>query len=206
MKCWLKTQHSKNEDYGIWSHRSGQIDGENVETVSDFIFLGSKITADGDCSQEIKRLLLLLRIAVTKLDSVIKSRDITLPTKDHIVKALVSPVVMYGCESWTIREAECRRIDAIELWCWRRLLRNLLDSKEIKPVNPKGNQPWILIQFSSLAQSCPPLCDPMNLSTPGLHVHHQLLEFTQTHVHRVGDAIQPSHPLLAPSAPASNPS
>ena len=86
---------------------SWQIDGENVETVSDFIFLGSKITADGDCSHEIKRLLLLLRIAVTKLDSVIKSRDITLPTKVHIVKAMVSPVVMYGCESWTIMKTEC---------------------------------------------------------------------------------------------------
>ena len=104
MKSWLKTQHSKNEDHGIWSHHSRQIDGENVETVSDFIFLSSKITAHGDCSHEIKRLLLLLRIAMTKLDSVIKSRDITLPTKVRIVKAVVSPVVMYGCESWTIKK------------------------------------------------------------------------------------------------------
>ena len=99
------------------------IDGETVETVSDFIFLGSKITADGDCSHEIKRHLLLGRKAMTNLDSILKSRDITLPTKVHLVKAMVFPVVLYGCESWTIKKAECQRIDAFELWCWRRLLR-----------------------------------------------------------------------------------
>ena len=102
---------------------SWQIDGERVETVADFIFLGSKITADGDCSHEIKRRLLLGRKAMTNLDSIFKSRDITSPTKVHLVKAMVFPVVMYGCESWTIKKAECRRIDAFELWCWRRLLR-----------------------------------------------------------------------------------
>ena len=102
---------------------SWQIDGETVETVSDFIFLGSKITADGDCSHEIKRCLLLGRKVMTNLESMLKRRDITLPTKVCLVKALVSLVVMYGCESWTMMKAECRRIDAFELWCWRRLLR-----------------------------------------------------------------------------------
>ena len=102
---------------------SWQIDGETVETVSDFIFGGSKITADGDCSHEIKRRLLLGRKIMTNLDSILKSRDIALPTKVRLVKAMVFPVVMYGCESWTIKKAECQRIDAFELWCWRRLLR-----------------------------------------------------------------------------------
>ena len=100
---------------------SWEIDGETVETVSDFIFLGSKITADGDCSHEMKRHLLLGRKVMTNLDSIFKSRDITLPTKVHLVKAMVFPVVMYGCESWTVKKAEHRRIDAFELWCWRRL-------------------------------------------------------------------------------------
>ena len=99
------------------------IDGETVETVADFIFLGSKITADGDCSHEIKRCLLLGRNVMTNLDSILKSRDITLSTKVHLVKAIIFPVVMYRCESWTIKKAEHRRIDAFELWCWRRLLR-----------------------------------------------------------------------------------
>ena len=102
---------------------SWEIDGETVETVSDFIFLGSKITADGDCSHEIKRRLLLVRKVMTNLDSILKSRDITLPTKVHLLKAMVFPVVMYGCESWTVKKAECRWIDAFELWSWRRLLR-----------------------------------------------------------------------------------
>ena len=102
---------------------SWQIDGETVETVADFIFWGSKITSDGDCSHEIKRCLLLGRKVMTNLDSIFKSRDITLPTKVHIVKAMDFPVVMYGCDSWTIKKAECRRIDAFELWCSRRLLR-----------------------------------------------------------------------------------
>ena len=100
-----------------------QIDGETMKTVSDFIFGGSKITADGDFSHEIERHLLLRRKAMTKLDSILKSRDITLSTKVHLVKAMVFPVVMCGCESWTVKKAECRRIDAFELWCWRRLLR-----------------------------------------------------------------------------------
>ena len=102
---------------------SRQIDGETIETVTDFILGGSKITADGDCSHEIKRHLLLERKAMTKLDSILKSRDITLPTKVRLVKAMVFPLVMYGCESWTIKKAENQRIDSFELWCWRRLLR-----------------------------------------------------------------------------------
>ena len=107
-----------------------------VEVVTDFLFLGSKITADGDCSHEV-RLFLLGRKVMTNLDSVLKSRDITLPTNVCIVKAMVFPVVTYGCESWTVKKAEHQRIDAFELWCWKRFL----DSKEIKPVNIKGNKP-----------------------------------------------------------------
>ena len=102
---------------------SWEIDGETVETVSNFILGGSKITADGDCSHEIKRHLLLGRKVMSNLDSILKSRDITLSAKVHLVKTMVFPVVTYGCESWTIKKAECRRIDAFELWCWRRLLR-----------------------------------------------------------------------------------
>ena len=102
---------------------SWEIDGETVKTVSDFIFLGSKITAEGDCSHAIKRHLLLGRKVMTHLDSIFKSRDITLPTMVHLVKAIVFPVVIYGCESWTVKKAECRRFDAFELWCWRGLLR-----------------------------------------------------------------------------------
>ena len=102
---------------------SWEIDGETVETVADFIFLGSKITADGDCSHEIKRHLLLGRKVMTNLESILKSRDFTLPTKVHLVKAMVFPLVTYGCESWIVKKVECRKIDAFELWCWRRLLR-----------------------------------------------------------------------------------
>ena len=102
---------------------SWQIDGETVETVADFVFLGSKITANGDCSHEIKRCLLLGRKVMTNLESILKSRDITFPTKFCLVKAMVFPVVMYGCENWTIKKVEHQRIDAFELWCWRRLLR-----------------------------------------------------------------------------------
>ena len=102
---------------------SWQIDGETMKTVRDFIFSGSKITADGDCSNEIKRCLLIGKSAMTTLDRILKSRDITLPTKVHLVKSMVVPVVLYGCESWTIKKAEHRRIDAFELWCWRKLLR-----------------------------------------------------------------------------------
>ena len=122
MKIWLKTQHSKNQDHGIHGITSWQIDGDTVKTVKDFIFLSSKITADGDCSHEIKTLAPSKKSYVN-LDSILKSRDTTLPTKIHLVKAMVFPVVRYGCESWTINKAEHRRIDAFELWCWRRLLK-----------------------------------------------------------------------------------
>ena len=113
----------------------------SVETVTGFIFLGSKITADGDCSHEIKRCLLLGRKVMTNLDSILKSRHITVLTKVHLVKALVFPAVTYGCESWTIKKAENQRIDVFELWWWRRLLRVPWTCREIKPINPKGNQP-----------------------------------------------------------------
>ena len=119
---------------------SWEIDGETVETVSDLILGGSKITADGDCSHEIKRRLLLGRKVMTYLDSILKSRDITLPTKVHLVKPIVFPVVVYGCESWTIKKAEHRRIDALELWCWRRLLR--------VPWTARGSNQFILKEIS----------------------------------------------------------
>ena len=121
----LKTKIQKTKIMASGPIISWEIDGDTVETVSDFIFLGSKITADGDCSHEIKRPLLLGRKVMTNLDSIFKSRDITLPTKVCLVKAMVFPVVIYGCESWTVKKAERRRIDAFELWCWRRLLRVL---------------------------------------------------------------------------------
>ena len=122
-KVGLKLNIQKSKIMASDPITSGEIDGETVETVSDFIFLGSKITADGDCSHEIKRRLVLGRKVMTNLDSILKIRDIALPTKVHLVKAMVFPVVMYGCESWTVKKAEPRKIDAFELWCWRRLLR-----------------------------------------------------------------------------------
>ena len=135
MKAGLKLTIQKTKMMASGPIPSWQIDGETMETVTDFIFLDSKITADGDCNLEgFKRHLLLGRKAMTKLDSILKSRDITLPTKVHLVKAIVFPIVMYGCESWIIKKAEHRRTDAFELWCWRRL-ENPLDGKEIKAVN-----------------------------------------------------------------------
>ena len=122
-KVGLKLNIQKTKIMASGPITSWQIDGETVEIVSNFIFLGSKITADGDCSHEIKRSLLLGRKVMTNLDSIFKSRDITLPTKVHLVKAMVFPVVMYGCKSWTMKKAELRRIDGFELWYWRRLLR-----------------------------------------------------------------------------------
>ena len=124
-KVGLKLNIQKTKIMAPGPITSWEIDGETVETVSDFIFWGSKITADGDCSHEIKRRLLLGRKFMSNLDSKFKSRDITLPTKGRLVKAMVFPVVMYGCESWNVKKAECRRIDAFELWCWRKLLRDL---------------------------------------------------------------------------------
>ena len=136
-----------------------QIDGETVETVSDFIFGGSKITADGDCSYEIKKHLLLGRKAMINLDSILKSRDIILLTKVHLVKATVFPVVMYGCESWTIKKAEHQRIDAFELWCRIKLL-SPLDCKEIQPVHPKRNQSRIFIGRTDAEAEAPILWTP----------------------------------------------
>ena len=138
-KVGFKRNIQKTKIMASGSFTSWQIDGETVETVRDFIVLGSKITADGDCSHEIKRHLLLGRKVMTNLDSILKSRDITLPTNVRLFKAMVFPVVMYGCESWTIEKAECRRIDAFELWSWRRL-ESPLDCKEIQPVHSKGDQ------------------------------------------------------------------
>ena len=122
-KDGLKLNIQKTKIMASGSITSWQIDGQTVETVIDFIFLGSKITADGDCSHEIRSCLLLGRKAITNIDSVLKSRDTTLPTKIHLVKAMVFPIVMYGCESWTIKKAVCQTVDAFELWCWRRLLK-----------------------------------------------------------------------------------
>ena len=140
-KVGLKLNIQKTKIMASGLITSWQIDGETVETVTNFIFRGSKITADGDCSHEIKRHLLLGRKVMTNLDSLLKSRDIILPTKVCLVKAMVFPVVMYGCESWTIKKAERQRIDAFELWCWRRFLRipwtarrsNQSSLKEISP-------------------------------------------------------------------------
>ena len=122
-KVGLKLNIQKTKVMASGPITSWEIDGETVETVSDFIFLGSKNTADGDCSHEINRCLLLGRKVMTNLNSIFKSRDMTLPTRVCLVKAMVFPVVLYGCESWTVKKAECRRCDAFELWCWRRLLR-----------------------------------------------------------------------------------
>ena len=140
-KFGLKLKVQKTKIMASGPITSWQRDGQKVEIVTDFVFLGSKITVDGDCSHEIKRHLLLERKAMTNLKSILKSRNITLPTKVCLVKAMLLPVVRYGCESWTIRKSELRRTDAFELWCWRRLLRISLDSEEVKPVSPKGNQP-----------------------------------------------------------------
>ena len=140
-KVGLKLNIQKTKVMASGPIISWQIYGETVETVSDFIFLDSKITTDGNFSHEIKRCSLLGRKIMTNLYSILKSRDFTLPTKVHLVKAMVFPVLMYGCESWTIKKAEHQRIDAFELWYWRlSTLESPLDCKEIQPVNPKGNQ------------------------------------------------------------------
>ena len=136
---------------------SWEIDGE---TVSDFIFWGSKITAYGDCSHEIKRCLLLGRKVMTNLDNIFKSRDITLPIKVRLVKAMVFPVVMYGCEGSTVKKAENQRIDAFELWCWRRLFESPLDCKEIQPVHLKGDQSWVFIGSTDAKAETPVLWRP----------------------------------------------
>ena len=148
-----KTKIMASSPITLW-----EIDGETVETVSDFIFGGSKITADGDCSHEIKRRLLLRRKVMTNLDSTFKSRDITLPTRVRLVKAMVFPVVVYGCESWTVKKAERRRIDAFELWCWRRLLRVPWTAR--KSNHSEGDQPWDFFGRNDAKAEAPVLWPP----------------------------------------------
>ena len=138
---------------------SWQSDGEAVETVADFIFGGSKVTVYGDCSHEIKRRLLLGRKVITNLDSILKSRDMTLPTKVHLVKVMIFPVVMYGCESWTIKKAECGRIDASELWCWRRLLRVSWTARRSNQSILKEKS-WIFIESTDVEAETPVLWPP----------------------------------------------
>ena len=150
-KAGLKLNIQKTKIMASGPISSWQIDGETVETVADFLLLGSKITADGDCSHEIKRRFLLGRKVMTNLGTIFKSRDITLPTKVHIVKAMVFPVVMYGCESWTVKKAEHRRIDAFELWCWKRLLRVPWTARRsnqsiLKEVNPEYSLEGLMLK------------------------------------------------------------
>ena len=151
-KAGLKLTIQKTKIMASSPITSWQIDGETMERVTDFIFLGSKITSDGDCSHEIKRCLVLGRKPMSNLDSILKSRHITLPTKVCLVKAMVFPVVMYGCESWSIKKAECQRIDAFELWCWRRLLRVPWTARRsnqsiLKEINPEYSLEGLILRF-----------------------------------------------------------
>ena len=151
-KVGLKLNIQKTKIMASGAITSWEIDGETVETVSDFIFGGSKITADGDCSHEIKRWLLLGRKVMTNLDSIFKSRDITLPTKVYLVKAMIFPVVMYGCESWTIKKAECRRIDAFELRCWRKFLKGPWNARRsnqsiLKEISPEYSLEGLMLKL-----------------------------------------------------------
>ena len=148
-KANLKLNIQKTKIMASGPTTSWQIDGETMERVRDFVFLGSKITADGDCSHEIKRRLFLGRKAMTNLDSIFKSRDITLPTKICLVKGMVFPVVMCGCESWTIKKAECQRIDAFELWCWRRVLRVPRRSNQsiLKEISPEYSLEGLMLKL-----------------------------------------------------------
>ena len=158
-KVGLKLNFQKTKIMASSPITSWQIDGEIVETVSDFIFLGSKITAGGDCSHEIKRHWLLGRKVMTNLDSILKSRDLTLPTRICLVMAMVFPVVMYGCESWTIKRAEHQRIDDFELWCWKRLEHHL-DCKEIQPGHSKGDQSQVFFGRTDAKAETPILWPP----------------------------------------------
>ena len=139
---------------------SWQIDGQAIETVRDFFFLAPKLLQMVTSAMKLKKRLLLGRKTMTNLDSILKSRDITLPAKIHLVKAMVFPVVMYGCESWTINKAESQRIDAFELWCWRRLFESPLDCKEVQPVHPKGDQSWVFIGRTDAKAETPILWSP----------------------------------------------
>ena len=157
-KADLKLNIQKSKIMASGPMTSWQIDGETMETMTD---LGSKITVHSHCSHEVKRCLLLGRKAMTNLDSIIKSRYIPLLTKIHLVKAMVFPVLMYGCKSWTIKKTESQRVDAFELWCWRRLLRVAWTCKEIQPVYPTGNQPWILIGSTDAETEAPLIWPPV---------------------------------------------
>ena len=157
-KVGLKFNIQKTKIMAFGPITSWQIDGETVET--DFIFWGSKITADGDWNHEIKRHLLLRRKVMTNLGSILKSRDIILPTKVRLVKTMVFPVVMYGCESWTIKKAECWRIDAFELWCWRRLVRVPWTAR-IQLVHPEGDHSWVFIGRTDVEAETPMLWPPV---------------------------------------------
>ena len=159
-KVGLKLNIQKTKVMASGPITSWEIDGETVETVSNFIFWGSKITADGDCSHEIKRCLLFGRKVMTNLDSILKSRDITLQTKVYLVKAMVFPVVMYACESWTVKKAEWRKIDAFELWCWRRLLRVPWTARRSNQSNPGGDQSWVFIGKTDAKAETPVLWPP----------------------------------------------
>ena len=158
-KVGLKLNIQKAKIMASGPITSWEIDGETVEIVSDFILGGSKIIADGDCSHEIKRGLLLGRKVMTNLDSILKSRDITFPTKVCLIKAMAFPIVIYGCESWTLKKAECQRIDGFELWCWRRL-ESPLDCKEIQPVHPKGDRSWVFFGRNDAKAEAPVLWPP----------------------------------------------
>ena len=172
-KVGLKLNIQKTKIMASGPITSWEIDGETVETVRDFIFLGSKITADGDCNLEIKRRLLLGRKVMTNLDSILKSRDVTLPTKVHLVKGIVFPVVTHGCESWTIKKAERRRIDAFELWCWRRLLRVLWTGRRsnqsiLREISPEYSLQGLMLKlkhqyFGHLMQRTDSLDKPLRL-------------------------------------------
>ena len=162
-KVALKLNIRKTKIMASGPITSWQIDGETVETVTDLIFLSSKISADGNCSHEIKRCLLLGRKAMTNLESILKSRDFTLPTKVHLIKAMVFPAVIYGCERWTIKKAECFFecwIDAFELVVLEKTLESPLDCKEIKPVHPKGDQSWVFIGRTDIEAEAPILWPP----------------------------------------------
>ena len=159
-KVGLKLNIQKMKIMASGPFTSWEIDGETVETVSDFTFLGSKITGDGDCSHEIKRHILLGRKVMTNLYSILKSRETTFPTKVCLVKSMVFPVVMYGCESWTVKKVEHRRTDAFELWCWRRLLESPLDCKEIQPIHSEEDQPWYFFGRNNAKAETPILWPP----------------------------------------------
>ena len=159
-KVGLKLNIQKTKIMASGPITSWQIDGETMETVTDLILGGSKITADGDCSHETKRRLLLGRKVITNLDNILKNRDITLPTKFRLVKAMVFPVVRYGCERWTIKKAETQRIDGFELQLLEKILESPLDCKEIQPDHPKGDQSWVFIGRTDVEAETPILWPP----------------------------------------------